>query len=132
MPELVIASLTTRSSHSSSGRSSQDKSNTCTALQMTSSDMADGTQQQQQQEQGSSVFVAVDAPVYDMPISAINRPLQSQLDPEKVQQFVADMQTGATFTPIEVAHVTGGACGHVGCDESSWPWNESSVPAQQR
>jgi hypothetical protein len=71
--------------------------------------LIDSTQQQhqEQRELGSSVFVADDAAVYDMPVSAINRPLQSQLDPAKVQQFVADMQAGATFTPIEVAHVTG-------------------------
>jgi uncharacterized ParB-like nuclease family protein len=80
---------------------------------MMSIDMPDDAHQhrQQQQEQGSSVFVSDDAPVYDMPVSAIKRPLQSQLDPKKVQQFVADMQAGASFTPIEVAHVTGEACG---------------------
>eukprot|EP00882_Tetradesmus_deserticola_P001625 GHRQ01001751.1.p2 GENE.GHRQ01001751.1~~GHRQ01001751.1.p2 ORF type:complete len:193 (+),score=68.34 GHRQ01001751.1:366-944(+) len=53
----------------------------------------------------SSIFVQHDAPVYDMPVSAINRPLPSTLDPAKVQQFVTDMQAGAAFTPIEVAWV---------------------------
>lgn len=42
----------------------------------------------------SSIFVQDDAPVYDMPVSAINRPLPSTLDGAKVQQFVEDMQVG--------------------------------------
>jgi uncharacterized ParB-like nuclease family protein len=42
----------------------------------------------------SSIFVQDDAPVYDMPVSAINRPLPSTLDHAKVQQFVEDMQVG--------------------------------------
>jgi hypothetical protein len=41
-------------------------------------------QQKQQQDLGSSIFVADDAPVYDMPLSAINRPLLSEVQPEKV------------------------------------------------
>lgn len=55
----------------------------------------------------SSIFVPDDAPVYDMPVSAINRPLQSVVDADKVQRFVADMQAGSVFTPIEVVHVQG-------------------------
>eukprot|EP00879_Flechtneria_rotunda_P022065 GHRR01023280.1.p1 GENE.GHRR01023280.1~~GHRR01023280.1.p1 ORF type:complete len:140 (+),score=39.73 GHRR01023280.1:153-572(+) len=51
-----------------------------------------------------SVFVPEDAPVYDMPVSAINRPLMSALDECKLQQFMDDMQ----FTPIEVAWVQDG------------------------
>jgi len=35
---------------------------------------------------GASIFVSDDAPVYDMPVSAINRPLMSDLDPLKVLQ----------------------------------------------
>jgi hypothetical protein len=40
--------------------------------------------QQQQDELGSSIFVPDDAPVYEMPVSAINRPLLSEVHPEKV------------------------------------------------
>lgn len=39
---------------------------------------------QQQQELGSSIFVPDDAPVYDMPVAAINRPLLSEVNPAKV------------------------------------------------
>jgi hypothetical protein len=45
-----------------------------------------------------SVFVQDDAPVYEMPVSAINRPLPSTLDNSKVQQFVKDMQVGCSQT----------------------------------
>lgn len=65
-------------------------------------------QQQQKGEQlGSSIFVQDDAPIYDMPVSAINRPLMSELNPTKVAQFAQEMRAGAQFTPIEVAHVQG-------------------------
>lgn len=56
----------------------------------------------------SSIFVPEDAPVYDIPVSAINRPLQSAVDPSKVAQFAQEMAAGAQFTPIEVIHVQGG------------------------
>jgi hypothetical protein len=46
-------------------------------------------------DSNSSIFVQDDAPVYDMPVSAINRPLPSTLGHAKVQQFVEDMQVGA-------------------------------------
>jgi len=40
----------------------------------------------------SSIFVDESAPVYDMPVSAISRPLASMTDPEKVQLFVEEMK----------------------------------------
>lgn len=66
-----------------------------------------GLSQHPQHMEQTSIFVADDAPVYDMPVSAINRPLASSLDEAKVQLFVQDMRAGAQFTPIEVAHVEG-------------------------
>jgi uncharacterized ParB-like nuclease family protein len=45
----------------------------------------------------SSIFVQDDAPVYEMPVTAINRPLPSTLDNAKVQQFVQDMQVGPPY-----------------------------------
>lgn len=64
----------------------------------TSSSAADAeqTQQQLQQQQSKpehpqvsagSIFVPDDAPVYAMPMSAINRPLMSELDPNKVRAW---------------------------------------------
>lgn len=61
----------------------------------------------------SSIFVSEDAPVYDMPVSAISRPIASVLDDSKVQQFMEDMKNGAEFTPIEVAWVQGGNVDHI-------------------
>lgn len=55
----------------------------------------------------SSIFVPDDSPVYEMPVSAVSRPIASVLDESKVQQFVHDMQNGAEFTPIEIAWVEG-------------------------
>jgi uncharacterized ParB-like nuclease family protein len=40
----------------------------------------------------SSIFVDESAPVYDMPVSAISRPLASVTDPNKVQMFVEEMK----------------------------------------
>ncbi|KAM0749788.1 hypothetical protein T439DRAFT_326680 [Meredithblackwellia eburnea MCA 4105] len=50
----------------------------------------------------SSVFASKQRQVHDIPMSIINRPLPSQLEEAKVQQFMNDIQAGDTFTPIEV------------------------------
>ncbi|ORZ31845.1 ParB/Sulfiredoxin, partial [Catenaria anguillulae PL171] len=45
--------------------------------------------------------------VYDMPISAIARPLQSTVDEDKVQAFMGKIEvwySGIDMTPIEVMH----------------------------
>lgn len=85
-----------------------------------------------------SVFVSEDAPVYDVPISVIHRPLQSYIDENKVhppessllleptmmyvgachanncrrgfqvEEFVANMQKGDNFTSVEVLWVQKG------------------------
>lgn len=52
-----------------------------------------------------SIFVADDAEVHVMPVSAINRPLQSTVCEDKVQDFMSKIQTGVELTPIEVAWV---------------------------
>ncbi|GAA5955036.1 hypothetical protein JCM3765_003167 [Sporobolomyces pararoseus] len=49
-----------------------------------------------------SKFANADAPTVDVPMSVINRPLPSELNEEKVQQFMKDIQAGDKFTPIEV------------------------------
>lgn len=46
----------------------------------------------------SSIFVAEDAPVHDMPVAVISRPLASTLDDAKVQQFVEEMKV--TLHPV--------------------------------
>lgn len=43
--------------------------------------------------------------IYDMPVSAIHRPIASVLDECKVENFMKDMQKGDAFTPIEVLWV---------------------------
>lgn len=79
-----------------------------------------------------SVFVSEDAPVYDVPMRVIHRPLQSFTDEQKagasghshagmrlpattkeaaclqVQTFVKQMQAGHNFTPIEILWVQRG------------------------
>lgn len=49
-----------------------------------------------------SKFATEDAPVYDVPMSVINRPLPSELDESKVSRFVRDLERGDQFTAIEV------------------------------
>ncbi|GAA5904924.1 hypothetical protein JCM5296_001735 [Sporobolomyces johnsonii] len=49
-----------------------------------------------------SKFANADAPTVQVPMSVINRPLPSELDENKVQQFMKDIQAGDNFTPIEV------------------------------
>lgn len=51
-----------------------------------------------------SVFTsqAVDAPVYDVPMRALNRPFPPILDEGKVERFMDDMRNGDDLTPIEV------------------------------
>ncbi|KIR35679.1 sulfiredoxin [Cryptococcus deuterogattii 2001/935-1] len=54
----------------------------------------------------SSVFSrAEDAPVHNVPMRVINRPLPSELDENKVKAFMAEMERGDSFTPIEVVKV---------------------------
>jgi sulfiredoxin len=43
--------------------------------------------------------------VHDVPVSAIIRPIASELDECKVEAFMQDMQRGDRFTPIEVLWV---------------------------
>ncbi|GAA5927826.1 sulfiredoxin [Sporobolomyces koalae] len=49
-----------------------------------------------------SKFASADAPTVNVPMRVINRPLPSELDEEKVKQFMKDIQAGDKFTPIEV------------------------------
>ncbi|WVQ70696.1 hypothetical protein IAR50_000218 [Cryptococcus sp. DSM 104548] len=54
----------------------------------------------------SSVFSrSEDAPVHNVPMRVINRPLPSELDEDKVKAFMDEMQRGDAFTPIEVVKV---------------------------
>ncbi|ODN99498.1 sulfiredoxin [Cryptococcus wingfieldii CBS 7118] len=57
----------------------------------------------------SSVFSrSEDAPVHNVPMRVINRPLPSELDENKVQAFMDEMKAscrGDAFTPIEVVKV---------------------------
>lgn len=47
-----------------------------------------------------SIFIGSnDAPIYDIPISAINRPIPSVLDKSKVEDFICKLQAG-TATPV--------------------------------
>ncbi|DBB12044.1 TPA: Sulfiredoxin [Trebouxia sp. C0006] len=55
-----------------------------------------------------SAFVSDDAPVHDVPMHVIHRPLQSTTDENKVRTFVREMQRGDDFTPIEVLWVQKG------------------------
>ncbi|GAX75785.1 hypothetical protein CEUSTIGMA_g3228.t1 [Chlamydomonas eustigma] len=53
-----------------------------------------------------SIFVGnEDAPIYDVPISAITRPLPSTLDESKVEDFSCKLKEGTLLTPIEVVWV---------------------------
>lgn len=57
---------------------------------------------------GASIFVSDDAPVYDMPVSAINRPLLSELDTLKVwQRQILQSLSGRVFS-VSSAHVRSG------------------------
>ncbi|KAK4688595.1 sulfiredoxin, partial [Tremellales sp. Uapishka_1] len=54
----------------------------------------------------SSVFSRSDsAPIHNIPMSVIHRPLPSELDEDKVVKFMDEMRNGDTFTPIEVVKV---------------------------
>ncbi|WVQ85892.1 hypothetical protein IAT38_008060 [Cryptococcus sp. DSM 104549] len=54
----------------------------------------------------SSVFSrSEDAPVHNVPMRVIHRPLPSELDEEKVKSFMEEMERGDSFTPIEVVKV---------------------------
>ena len=55
----------------------------------------------------SSIFISEStSEVHEMPVSIIHRPIQSVLDESKVEEFMARMQAGDDFTPIEVLWVT--------------------------
>lgn len=43
----------------------------------------------------SSIFARSDAPVHNVPMSVIRRPLPSELDEAKVRAFMDEMQVGA-------------------------------------
>ncbi|WVF67938.1 hypothetical protein IAT40_002700 [Kwoniella sp. CBS 6097] len=54
----------------------------------------------------SSVFSRSDsAPVHNVPMRVIRRPLPSELDENKVLTFMEEMKGGDTFTPIELVKV---------------------------
>ena len=54
-----------------------------------------------------SIFISdFTSEVHEMPVSVINRPIQSVLDESKVEEFMVQMQAGDEFTPIEVLWVT--------------------------
>ncbi|GAA5994177.1 sulfiredoxin [Rhodotorula paludigena] len=59
-------------------------------------------QSQSQQHVNFSKFASKDAPTVQVPMKVINRPLPSELEESKVQRFMADIQKGDDFTPIEV------------------------------
>lgn len=53
----------------------------------------------------SSVFSrAEDAPVHNVPMRVINRPLPSELDENKVKAFMAEMEVGYFVTVLLVCH----------------------------
>ncbi|WVN89735.1 uncharacterized protein L203_104965 [Cryptococcus depauperatus CBS 7841] len=54
----------------------------------------------------SSVFSrSEDAPIHNVPMRVVNRPLPSELDENKVKAFMEEMQRGDSFTPIEIVKV---------------------------
>ncbi|OCF31792.1 sulfiredoxin [Kwoniella heveanensis CBS 569] len=54
----------------------------------------------------SSIFSRSDsAPVHNVPMRVIRRPLPSELDEDKVLTFMEEMKGGDTFTPIELVKV---------------------------
>ncbi|KAL1410038.1 hypothetical protein Q8F55_004040 [Vanrija albida] len=54
----------------------------------------------------SSIFARDEtAPIHVVPMRVIHRPLPSELDEQKVQSFMQEMQAGDVFTPIEVIKV---------------------------
>ncbi|WVQ95502.1 hypothetical protein IAU59_002599 [Kwoniella sp. CBS 9459] len=54
----------------------------------------------------SSIFSRSDAaPVHNVPMRVIRRPLPSELDENKVLTFMEEMKGGDTFTPIELVKV---------------------------
>ncbi|ORY91626.1 ParB/Sulfiredoxin [Leucosporidium creatinivorum] len=52
-----------------------------------------------------SVFQSHSIQAVDVPFEVINRPLPSELDEDKVQRFMKDIQNGDEFTPLEVFRV---------------------------
>ncbi|WVW80908.1 hypothetical protein I302_102899 [Kwoniella bestiolae CBS 10118] len=54
----------------------------------------------------SSIFARnEEAPIHNVPMRVIRRPLPSELDEGKVQTFMEEMKAGDTFTPIEIIKV---------------------------
>ncbi|KAL7748468.1 hypothetical protein RI367_006163 [Sorochytrium milnesiophthora] len=51
-----------------------------------------------------SIFTNSDQ-VYDIPMSAISRPIPSVLNEDKVQDFMKVIEAGTDMTPIEVMHL---------------------------
>eukprot|EP00879_Flechtneria_rotunda_P011854 GHRR01012383.1.p1 GENE.GHRR01012383.1~~GHRR01012383.1.p1 ORF type:complete len:118 (+),score=34.10 GHRR01012383.1:153-506(+) len=78
-----------------------------------------------------SVFVPEDAPVYDMPVSAINRPLMSALDECKLQQFMDDMQVRASSAASLLVEGAAAACGKASLACSIRPAVHPIWPAAQ-
>ncbi|WRT70634.1 uncharacterized protein IL334_007632 [Kwoniella shivajii] len=71
------------------------------------SDTATVTASQTQDDRpSSSVFSRnEEAPVHNVPMRVIQRPLPSELDENKVLTFMEEMKRGDSFTPIEIIKV---------------------------